>query len=201
VDVARFGGDESVIYARIGYDARSFEPVRFNMQDTVYTTGRVIEYIRYFQGLGRTPDAVFVDGTGIGGGVVDQLRNLGFPVTEVQAAGTVIDKLVYRFKSDEMWGRLRDALPRLILPPKSTRNGTDLFDQLTQREFGYTEVGNKIHLESKKDMAERGLSSPNVADALALTFAFDVQTRGTTPLHALVPRFSQHEYDPLEDRY
>jgi hypothetical protein len=201
VDVARFGGDETVIYPRLGYDARSFDPERFNNMDTVYTVGRVIEMVRRFKALGRDVDGIFVDGTGIGGGVVDQLRHLGYHVTEVQAAGTVIDKEVYRFKGDEMWGRLRDALPKLILPHRHTKHGMDLFDQLTQREYGYTKVGNKLHLESKDDMAERGLESPNVADALALTFAFDIIARGAASNHYYAePRFAKHEYDPLEYR-
>lgn len=196
VDVGRFGGDESVIYPRLGYDARSFEPTRYNNRDTVFTTGKVIEAIRYFRALGREPDGVFIDGTGIGGAVVDQLRSLGYTVTEVQAAGTVLDKAVYRFKSDEMWGRMRDALPKLILPSRQTQNGQDLFDQLTQREFGYTKLGNKIHLESKAEMEDRGIPSPNVADALALTFAFEVTARGAVELQG-APRQAIHDYDPL----
>jgi hypothetical protein len=199
VDVARFGGDESVIYPRLGYDARSFEPERFNNTDTVYTSGRVIEMIRKFQALGRQPDAVFIDETGIGGAVVDQLRNLGYHVIGVQAAGTCIDKGTYRFKSDEMWGRLRDALPRLCLPPRTERVGQEIYDQLTQREYGFTKLGAKVHLESKEDMAARGLSSPDIADALALTFAFDVVARGAAESFAYsAPRFSTYEYDPLE---
>ena len=52
---------------------------------------------------------------------------------------------------------------------------------MTQREFSYTLLGNKINLESKKDMKERlggDYSSPDVADALALTFAYPVSKRG-----------------------
>lgn len=201
VDVARFGGDESVIFPRIGYDCRSFEPERFAMMETTYTTGRVIEMIRKFQALGRKVDALFVDGTGIGGGVVDQLRLFGYDPIEVQAAGTVIDKNTYRYKSDEMWGRMRDAMPKLILPHRYTKHGTDLYDQLTQREYGYTKQGAKIHLESKEDMEKRDLPSPNVADALALTFAFDVvSTAAAAAGHNAQVRFAQHDYDPLVER-
>ena len=52
--------------------------------------------------------------------------------------------------------------------------------QLTQWEFGYTVQGNKISLETKKDMKSRlggAAASPDIADALACTFAQDVAPR------------------------
>ena len=73
---------------------------------------------------------------------------------------------------------MREAIKtRLALPDKKGDFGLALYTQLTQREFGYTQLGSKVHLESKKDMKERlggDFASPDIADALACTFAQEV---------------------------
>lgn len=190
VDVARFGDDESVIFPRLGMDARSFPPLRFQGLDTVQLTGRVIECLRDFRNKGLECAGLFVDGGGVGGGVVDQLRSLSYNPIEVQFGGGATDKTTYRFKSDEMWGVMRDSIAtRLILPEDG-----ELKDQLTQREYGYTLTGNKIHLETKKDMKARGLSSPDLADALALTFAMEVAPK---PLEENTNQTVVSDYDPF----
>jgi hypothetical protein len=201
VDVARYGDNESVIYPRIGNDARSWAPRRFQGIDTVQLTGHVIETVREFRALGLHCSGLFVDGGGIGGGVVDQLRHLGYAPIEVQFGGSPIKRNTYRFRSDEMWGNLRDALPRLCLPATNQPSGVDLRTDLTQREFGYTKLGNKIHMETKSDMVARGLTSPDVADALALTFAQEVAPLARSEGIGAILQSAIHEYDPLEDRY
>lgn len=203
VDVARFGDDETVILPRIGYDARSFPARRYKGLDTVQVTNRVIECIKDFRTMGMECAGLFVDGGGLGAGVVDQLRHQGFNVTEVQFGGGATDTTTYRFKSDEMWGNMRAALPKLCLPRMSDPNGADLQTQLTQREYGYTLAGNKIHLESKKDMKDRlgsDKGSPDIADALALTFASDVAPVRLAHGEQMKPQMALSEYDPLEAR-
>jgi len=135
----------------------------------------------------------------VGGGVVDQLRALNYNPIEVQFGGKPTNTTTYRYKSDEMWGNMRDAMPRLCLPANNERNGVNVKADLTQREFGYTLTGNKIHLETKKDMVARGIESPDIGDALALTFAQDV-----APLHSSLRGQMQSvesEYDPLEPTF
>ena len=199
VDVARFGDNESVLYPRIGYDARSWKAERYQGLDTVQLVGKVIEMVRAFRALGKACAGLFVDGGGVGGGVVDQLRSLGYDVIEVQFGSKPINGKTYRYKSDEMWGNMRDAMPKLCLPANNQPNGVDLRADLTQREFGYTLTGNKVHLETKKDMVARGVESPDIADALALTFAQHV-----APLHSSLRGQMQSvesEYDPLEPTF
>jgi len=206
VDVARFGDDESVIYPRLGKDARSWAPIpgkgRYRGLDTVQLVGKVIETVRNFRQLGKQVSALFVDGGGVGGGVVDQLRNLGYNPIEVQFGGGATDKTTYRYKSDEMWGNLRDDLKAgLILPGDDNETGGVLKEQLTQREYGYTKQGNKVHLEAKEDMKKRlggDFASPDVADALACTYAQEVVALADT--FAGQPLFAQHEYDPQVDK-
>jgi len=90
-----------------------------------------------------------------------------------------------------MWGRLREGMDKLCIP-----RDIDLMAQLTQREYGYTLAGNKIHMETKADMKKRGLQSPDLADALALTFAED-PAYTVTGEFAPASRMTIHEYDPL----
>ena len=201
VDVARFGDNESVIYPRIGWDARSWAPRRYQGMDTVQLTGKVIECLREFKALGMNCSGLFVDGGGIGGAIVDQLRSYGYNPTEVQFGGKATDNQVYRYKGDEIWGRMRDGLNKLSLPANNQPSGVDLKADLTQREFAYTLMGNKINLEAKKDMVKRGVKSPDLADALALTFAEDVaplaRPEGIGPAFITV----ESDYDPLDPKF
>jgi len=200
VDVARFGDNESVIYPRIGFDARSWPVRRFQGLDTVQLTGKVIECVREFKSLGIECSGLFVDGGGVGGGVIDQLRALGYAPIEVQFGGGATNTKTYRYKSDEMWGNLRDAMPKLSLPANNQLGGVDLRADLTQREFGYTLTGNKIHLETKKDMVARGISSPDLADALALTFAHEVAPLAR-PDGVPATQTVLADYDPFEPSF
>lgn len=210
VDPARFGEDESVIKPRMGDDARSWPARRYKGLDTVQLTGRVIEVVNEFRALGVKVAAIFVDGVGVGAGVVDQLRHLGYPVIEVQSAGSATDKKAYRRKGDEMWGAMRDHIKtRLVLPGRPTighdggpplddgSEWSDLTTQLTAREYGFT-ASDQIFLESKRDMKERGVGSPDLADALALTYAQELAMTDGPEGYSNAPTFSVFEYDPLE---
>ena len=195
VDVARFGDDDTVIYPRVGYDARSFPARRYNGLDNVQVVGKVIECIRDFQLLGKGVVGLFVDGGGLGSGVVDMLRHYGYNPLDVNFGNKPIDSIVYRYRGDEMWGRMRDKMDVLCIP-----NDIDLKVQLTQREYGYTLSGNKIHLETKTEMKKRGLQSPDIADALALTFSEDpavVVTGSPNPFTIT----AKHDYDPLGESW
>lgn len=199
VDVARFGDNESVLFPRMGYDARTWPAKRYQGLDTVQLVGKVIEMVRGFKALGRECAGLFVDGGGVGGGVVDQLRALGYNPIEVQFGSKPTNGKTYRYKSDEMWGNMRDAMPKLCLPMNNQLNGVDLKSDLTQREFGYTLTGNKVHLETKKDMVARGVESPDIGDALALTFA-----EAVAPVHGSLRGNMQtveHDYDPLDPTF
>ena len=92
-----------------------------------------------------------------------------------------------------MWWLLKEWLEGGgVLPDDS-----DLKDDLIGPQYFYTPNG-KIALERKEDMKKRGLSSPDKADALALTFASPVAIRPTTPLMA-VPSV-RVKYDVLNRR-
>jgi hypothetical protein len=173
VDVARFGDDASVIRFRQGRDARSIPPIKLRGADTMELAARIAdESTRY--GVA----AIFIDGGGVGGGVVDRCRQIGLNVTEVQF-GAKSDRAPigqdratgYENKRAEIWGNMREWLRTATID-----NDPELIADLTGVEYGYVlrDGRDAIQLERKEDMKRRGLASPDDGDALALTFAYPV---------------------------
>jgi hypothetical protein len=167
VDVARFGDDQSVILLRKG--GVVIPILKFRGLDTMALAGRVSIEIN-----DKKPDAVFVDETGLGAGVVDRLRQLGQDVIAVNFASRANDERKYANKRAEMWGLMCDWFrgAEVGIP-----NDNELRDDLIGPEYGF-DAHNRIQLESKDDMKRRGLASPDAGDALALTFAQPVALPG-----------------------
>lgn len=188
VDPARFGDDSSVIWTRIGRDARSFAPVRLRGADTMTLAARVAEHVNTLRLSGR-PVIINVDGGGVGGGVIDRLRSVGFDVNEVQFGGRAIDSRKWANRRAEIWGAMRDWLTGGAIP-KDEILATDL----TCVEYGYN-AADAILLEKKESMKARGLASPDSADALAITFAVPVPV-GVRDGMQRGNRRQQAEYDP-----
>lgn len=172
VDVGRFGSDPSVIYPRKGPDAISRKPLVLPKLNTIQLADAVQREIHT-----HSAAAVFVDEGGVGGGLVDVLQARGLPVFGVQFGGksdnlnTKNPMVKYANKRAEMWGAVKEALDILCLPEKVAGSEVGLVDELCAPTYDYN-VRDEIVLESKKDMARRGVASPNVADALALTYAY-----------------------------
>lgn len=163
VDVARFGEDRSVIAFRRGRDARSIPWQVYRGLDTFELASKVAEAADKYG-----PDAIFVDGNGVGGGVVDALKHMGYKVIEVQAGGSPENKQAYRAKREEMWDRLREWL---AAGGRLPMGDPDLVDDLKGPEYDYHPVQGYLQLERKDDMKKRGLASPDLVEALAQTFA------------------------------
>lgn len=166
IDAARFGDDSSVIVKRRGRICLSVE--RFTKIDTMTLAGIAAERIKEF-----LPDAVFVDATGVGGGVVDRLIQMGLPVIGVDFGSRPTDKTKYYNKRAEMWGRMAKWLKESGRIPYDK----DLISDLAAPSYGFAGDRGQIILEKKEDMKKRGLASPDAADALALTFAEHVAKR------------------------
>lgn len=160
VDPARFGDDRSVIVRRQGL--KCFEPIVLRGLDNMALSAKVAEQIEL-----HSPDAVFVD-AGAGSGVIDRLRMLNHDVIEIAFAGKPADNR-YLNKRAEMWFECRDWL----MSGASIPDNLQLKQDLAGPTYYYNSAG-KIQLESKDDIKKRGLPSPDIADALALTFAMPV---------------------------
>jgi hypothetical protein len=160
VDVARYGDDKSCIAIRQG--RKLHEMRKFRELNTMQLAAQVVVAMKDYAGAA----AIFVDGIGVGAGVVDRLQMLGHPVIEVNGGETAFEEIKYYNKTAEMWDRMRTWLVGADLPTLDN----DLRLALTGREY-YFDDKERIRLERKQDMKKRGLASPDEADALAHTFA------------------------------
>lgn len=193
VDVGRFGDDPSVIYPRCGRDAVS-RPVEIYQK--IDTMTLVAAIMRAFHKHNAT--TVFVDSGGVGGGVVDRLRQLRIPVIAVDF-GSKSDGsnfyddhgTKYKNKRAEIWGAMRAWLVEGAIPEFVRGNETTLVDELTGPNYTLTGT-EEIQLESKKDMRRRQVPSPNMADALACTFALPVFYSKALEIEVV----EEKDYDP-----
>lgn len=172
VDVARFGDDQSVIAVRCGRDARSRPWSSYRGMDTMQLSAKV------FEAWKRTgARAIFVDGGGVGAGVVDRLRQMGAPVIEVQFGARpdggfiLADPVKVKNKRTEMAVVAREWLKGGAIP-----DNPELIADATGIEYGF-DADNALILEKKSDMKKRGLASPDWWDALSLTFASPIQVQ------------------------
>lgn len=186
VDVARFGDDNSVIWIRHGRDAEIHGPKIYKGVDTMTLASEVARLAG-----AHNPDAVLIDGGGVGGGVVDRARQLGVEVIEVNFGGKAPERGFANMRS-YMWSRMRDALRDGVSLPEMEDLKTDLIGV----EYGYR-PNNDLTLESKQDMKRRGMKSPDLADALALTYAQPVMPRSRAGYDG-VGHPTQHEFDPFD---
>lgn len=159
VDVARYGDDKTVITVRQG--RKILEIRKFRELNTMQVATVVADAIREFR-----PAATFVDGIGVGAGVVDRLRMLNYEIIEVNAGVKPDDEETYFNKRAEMWDRTRIWL----------RDGADIPDDAELRssligiEYSFNDK-ELMRMERKADMKKRGLDSPDEGDSIAMTFA------------------------------
>ncbi|MCY4448161.1 MAG: hypothetical protein OXE02_04885 [Chloroflexi bacterium] len=160
VDVARFGGNESVICIRRGYRVEHLIPLRRGLDNM-----QVADEVKaWTDALGI--NAVFADGTGVGTGVVDRLGQLGVPVIGVDVGGKARRPSQFAdLRAEIFW-----EVARLLREDAaSIPNDSVLVGQLLALRYDVSSTG-RIRLESKTKLRHRGVASPDRADALALAF-------------------------------
>lgn len=158
VDVARSGECESVSGCRQG---RKLYPQRcYRERDSMRLAGIIADDIKYWR-----PQVCFIEGAGLGGPIVDRLRQLGYgdivmevnPGTRLSTAES--DYYNHRTK---WWALMRDWLYAGAELPEDP----ELDKQLTMVQYDFNKTTTQLQLERKEDMAY----SPDRADQLALTF-------------------------------
>jgi len=183
VDVARFGDDHSVIWLRHGRDAATPGYKRYSKVDTMTLASEVSRLAQEYR-----PDSIMIDGGGVGGGVIDRCRQLGVDVVEVNF-GSRAPRPGFANMRSYMWSALKDALADGISLP----DDDDVRQDLIGPEYSFN-ARSEIVLERKDDMRKRGLRSPDLGDALALTYAYPVYP--SRPGYDGHPQQAAHEYDP-----
>lgn len=197
-DVATFGDDQSVIIKRHGLMLPAGCCQSFRGLDPVEFGDEIIVEANHWD-----PDAIFVDGIGVGAGTVGRIKQYGRKCINVGAAGSLAalkTAAVKRGASEEfkglptyMWGIgrqwLRDGGSLKYAP-------VDLIDDLSRRQYQEDPSTGLIQLESKTLMRARGEASTDHGDALMNTFALPVAAR-EIEFEAFVPSASQSSYDEL----
>jgi hypothetical protein len=197
VDVGRFGDDPSIIYPRKGRDARTL-PIEVYFQiSTMELAARVADAVNRY-----SASIALVDEGGVGGGVVDRLRQLRVPVLGVDFGSKpdgYTDReagVKYANKRAEIWGAVKEWLNEGAIPKVAGGGTIDLVAEATGPNYGLN-AKEAIQLESKKDMRARGVPSPNVLDALACTFAFPVYTPPASGRYEEEKPTIAADYDPF----
>jgi hypothetical protein len=198
IDVARGGDDEFVIAYRRGMDAKSI-PWHFipgsESRDSEVMLAKVVTLATTEDRFSR-PDAIFVDETGLGGPIIDRLRRLmgdGCQVLGVQFGSSSPTQQNADMRT-HIWVQMKDAMRTGLAIPYDP----SLSMQLTGPEADH-DKRDKLRLESKADMKERlpGIGSPDRADALAISFAYNIQPRQNTNVTGTAGK-CRTEYDPLQ---
>lgn len=178
VDVARFGSDETIIGVRRGGRFRVTKTLA--MSATTETVGYVLAGVR---GLDGGAHGIIVDGAGVGGGVVDGLREYmretwggeggssgesgrAPAVVDFQAGGKPRDPKKFLNLRAEWWWKLREMFQagEIDIDPADDV----LAAQLGSVKYFFNSKG-QIQIESKADLKKRGMPSPDRADCLMMS--------------------------------
>lgn len=188
VDPARFGDDRSVVFRRQGLQA--FTPAVYRGIDNMELAARVANHIEQHQ-----PDAVFID-AGAGAGVIDRLRQLDYDVIEVPFGGKATKPELSINRRTEMWWELKEWIEQGgAIPPDQA-----LKQELATPVYWFDSAGRRV-LESKDQIKKRlqGAGSPDLADALALTFAFPVKKKVPQDIYIKAQERTQKaDHDPYK---
>ncbi len=199
VDVARFGRNNSVIFPRKGRDARTLERRLYSGLSTTELANKVSGVFTEWR-----PDGIFIDGGGVGGGVVDQCRQARLFVWEIQfgakdsISGVNLDNAGERYANMRaaMYGALRAWIKTGALPPSPELRTAML-------AITYTfNVRDEIQLTSKEDLLD---DNPDLdldtLDALCLTFGGPLHRNAMAGGDHPHPKLdiAEHEYNPYAE--
>lgn len=158
IDPSRFGEDTTPFVERKGRVARL--KARLRGQDTMQIVGKAIELINLATQEKEPYDYIVVDEIGIGAGVVDRLKEQEYKVIGVNVGEKPRMENMKNLRA-ELWQRTKDWL-------KDGSVEESFKEDLIAPMYSFDSSG-KLVIERKEDMKKRGLASPDMADALALT--------------------------------
>lgn len=166
IDVARSGSDETAICLRQGPAETYFESWQgFDLMESV---GRVRGIL---QERGYENAEIRVDAIGLGAGLVDRLKELGYNTVEVNVSAASSDKASWRNFRHEAWWQLKELYrERLIWPAPGHEFDPVLIAQLTDIRMRYESNYTKPVIEDKDTTKKRTGRSPDRAEAQLLAY-------------------------------
>ena len=185
VDIARSGGNFNVWVLRSGGFAKVVgKTTTDNLMEVVGLTREIAEKYKV------DDNNVFVDATGMGAGVYDRFLELNFDVNGINLGSSA--------QEDERYINIRaEAYFRLM---KWMKEGGMLLknnDFYQLRHIRYkTRSNGKIKIIDKETLNKRGIASPDVADALMLTFSEQEENSSFMRMNNIsLKRVMQPKYD------
>lgn len=158
VDVGR-GGNYTVMCLR--YDNVAVIIEKNRDRDLMAQVGKIVAFMENY----NIPSTnVFIDDTGVGGGITNRLQELGHDVVAVKEGGKASDSDRFVNMRAEMFWNCADWIKK---GGKLIKH--DGFMQLSLVNFK-EDSSSKLKIEPKADLAKRGVESPDDADSFSLTF-------------------------------
>lgn len=197
VDVARYGMNSSVIYPRKGRDAVTIARQKYKGMNTVQLADKIAE-----THFALHSDGIFIDGGGVGGGVVDNVRQKNLFCYEVQfggkddtphqAFGSGGER--YANKRSGMYGAMRAWVKTGSIP-----NDPDIRKQFMSIKYVINKR-DEIQLVSKEDMLKLDPTLElDEIDALATTFAHALASHANAGREWGHPPAMVSEYNPFAE--
>lgn len=180
LDAAWFGDDACALSDRQGNLARFIKERRG--QDTMATVGDVVHEVRDAEIEGNPYDFITIDVIGIGAGIYDRCKELQrqgdlpkeIKIVAVNVAEKPYDDTEFVNSRAELWQLYKDWLKTASVDPKFK-------DDSCAIKYKFDSRG-RLQMEKKEDMKSRGLSSPDRADSLIISFAVRATRREDIPL-------------------
>jgi phage terminase large subunit len=189
IDVAAEGDDRTVIFPRQGL--ASFRPVIMRTQRGPDIAARVASA----KAKWGSEMELFDDTGGWAKSAIDSYSQAGLVATAINFSGKATDPR-YLNKRAEMWFEMAQAIKQGLSLP----NVPELVGELTVPK--YYLKGGKFQIEPKDLIKKRLKRSPDLADALALTYAVAEMPAGDSIQGMLAQARGQsvsHEFDPFRD--
>lgn len=167
-DVARFGDDLSTIFVMLNNHIK--KPIIIKKSKVTELADKIIEIIKEYKiKYPKVEYSAYIDGTGVGGGVVDILTDTfnydDVEVVEINFAG----RKGIKFKNliSELWWNFKE---KIIKQEITIERDENVINELIDREYTYTDDG-KFKIEDKSDWKKRHEGkSPDYSDGICLLF-------------------------------
>jgi len=167
MDVARYGENKCVLILRRGDAVLSVQS--WQHVSLMETTGRAMLAIKEHK-----LKTLVVDSAGVGAGVVDRLLELNAPVVAYNGGHRAFTPGSYTNRRTELWWHLRTRFEHKRLWFSGARDDDleRLAADLVVPQYEVASTG-RIKVETKEKLLEKGIKSPDWADALVMSFAMD----------------------------
>ena len=169
-DIARYGDDSTVLFRRKGYMAYA-NPLKWKNLNTMEVADKFMDAL---EGPRDKVDMLFCDVGGLGAGVVDRVQQCGYyNISEVSFQGRAAEDKRYENMRAEMYFKLKEWLEKGGALPQVE----GLREELHKVQYKFSKHG-RLMLTPKEEIKDKLGRSPDMAYALAFTFARPVALKG-----------------------